>query len=71
MNILRDKWPRDRAAEQSDELAPFQLTELHSLPASQARLQDIGLAGVSQEVFGKARRGQEALWRSGVPVTAG
>jgi hypothetical protein len=29
-----------RAAEQRDELAPFQLIELHSMPASQAGLQD-------------------------------
>ncbi len=39
MNILHDKWPRDRrAAEQRDELAPFQLVDLHSVPVSQGRI---------------------------------
>jgi hypothetical protein len=37
------------SAEQRDELAPFQLIELHSFPASE--LQDIELAMVSQERY--------------------
>jgi hypothetical protein len=44
---------RRATAEQRDELAPFQLIELHSMPPSQAGLQDIKLAGVSQEVLGR------------------
>jgi hypothetical protein len=38
------------AAEQRDELATPQLIELHSIPASQAGLQDTELARISQEV---------------------
>jgi hypothetical protein len=38
------------AAEQCDELASFQLVELHSMPANQAGLQDIELATISQRV---------------------
>jgi hypothetical protein len=42
--------PRGRAAEQRDELAAFQLIELHSVPPpARARLQDNGLAKISQE----------------------
>jgi hypothetical protein len=38
MNTFHYKWPRRRrAAEQRDELAPFQLIELHSVP-SQGRI---------------------------------
>src|SRR5262249_9141240 len=47
--LLRPRRERPRggcAAEQRDELAAFQLSELHSIPASQDRLQDIELAGV-------------------------
>ena len=50
---VRRERPSRRAAEQRDELAPFQLVELHSMPASQAGLQDIELAGVSQELLGR------------------
>jgi hypothetical protein len=39
--------PSRGAAEQRDELAPFQLIELHSVPAS-AELHDIELAEISQ-----------------------
>jgi hypothetical protein len=50
MNILRDKWPSSRrAAEKRDELAPFQLIELHSVPcAAGAELEDTELAQISQ-----------------------
>jgi hypothetical protein len=34
----RRKRPRGGGAEQRDELAPFQLIELHSIPASQGRI---------------------------------
>jgi hypothetical protein len=34
----RRERPRRRATEQRDELAPFQLIELHSVPASQGRM---------------------------------
>jgi len=37
----------DQAAEQRNELAPFQLIELHSAPAS-AALHDSELGGISQ-----------------------
>jgi putative tryptophan/tyrosine transport system substrate-binding protein len=39
-NLLRArrKRPRRRTAEEHDELAPFQLIELHSIPASQGRI---------------------------------
>jgi len=34
----RRERPRRRAAESQDELAPFQLIELHSIPSSQTRI---------------------------------
>jgi hypothetical protein len=37
----RRERPRRRAAEQRDELAPFQLIELHRTPASQGRIADL------------------------------
>src|SRR5947208_9407330 len=46
----RRKWPRGGGAEQRDELAPFQLIELHSIPPARAGLQDIELAAISQRV---------------------
>src|SRR5262249_12177939 len=45
----RGERPRSRAAKQRDELAPLQVIELHSVPASQAGLQDIELARISQQ----------------------
>ena len=44
----RRERPGGRAAEQRDELAPFQMIELHSMPSSHAGLQDIELAMVGQ-----------------------
>jgi hypothetical protein len=53
------------AAEQCDELASFQLVELHSMPANQAGLQDIELATISQRVserlYKPVSRGRERL----------
>ncbi len=47
----RRKWQRRcRAAEKRDEVAALQLIELHSIPASQGRRQDIELAASSQRV---------------------
>jgi len=48
----RDGRPRGRpAAEQRDELASFQLIELHSVPcAARAELEDTELAQISQRV---------------------
>jgi len=37
LRLRRDR-PRGRAAEQRYEVAPFQLIELHSVPASQGRI---------------------------------
>jgi hypothetical protein len=50
VRIQRERPRRRRAAEQRDELATPQLIELHSIPASQAGLQDTELARISQEV---------------------
>ena len=46
------KRPRSRAAEQLDEVAPFQLIELHAIPHAEpgAALQDIELPAISQRV---------------------
>jgi hypothetical protein len=41
---------RQRAAEQRNELAPFQLIELHSVPRQPEPLQDIELQAISQRV---------------------
>jgi hypothetical protein len=46
----RERHRYRRTAEQRDELASFQLIELHSIPASQGCMQDIELARISQEV---------------------
>jgi len=46
----RERPRRRRAAEERDELAPFQLIELHSVPVRQGRIEDIELARISQEV---------------------
>ena len=46
--------PCRRAAKQRDELASSQLVELHSVPSSQAALQDIEWAGISHARIGAA-----------------
>jgi hypothetical protein len=47
----RRERPRSRhATEKGDDLAPFQLIELHFGPTSQAQSQHIELARISQEV---------------------
>jgi hypothetical protein len=50
LRACRERPRRSRAAEKRDELAPFQLIELHSIPASQGRRQDIQLVTSSQRV---------------------
>ena len=49
LRARRERPRRRRAAEQRDEIAAFQLVELHSISASQPRMQDIESAMVSQE----------------------
>jgi len=49
LRARRERPRRRRAAEQRDEIAAFQLVELHSISASQRRMQDIESAMVSQE----------------------
>ena len=56
----RHERPRGRAAEQRDELAPFYLIELHPVPASEAGLQDIESARISQGGFSQH-------WRTSQP----
>ena len=47
----KDEWPRRRAANQRDELAPFHLTEMHPIPSrAGSTSQDIGLQRISQRV---------------------
>src|SRR2546422_10606210 len=52
LRARRQRPRRRRSAEQRDELATFQLIELHSVPCQQARagLQDIEVARISQRV---------------------
>jgi hypothetical protein len=50
LRACRERPRRCRTADQRDELASFQLIELHSVPASQGRRQDIELATSSQRV---------------------
>jgi hypothetical protein len=52
MRARRER-PCHRAAEQRDELSPFQLKKLHSVPCSQRRMQDIKLAVIGQRVSGR------------------
>ena len=52
--VRRGKRPRRRAAERRDELAPFQLIELHSIPSSQSALADSVAVGHSNGPAGKA-----------------
>jgi hypothetical protein len=56
----RRERPRGRAAEQRNQLASFQLIELHSVPVSQGRIagyrigedESAGIAGILQPVSG-------------------
>src|SRR5262249_16426780 len=48
---LRERPRGRRAAEPRDELAAFQLPELHWCPPARAGLKDIELARISQEVM--------------------
>jgi hypothetical protein len=50
LRARRERPRRRRTAEERDEVAPFQLIELHSVPARQGGLQDIELGTISQEV---------------------
>jgi hypothetical protein len=53
---VRHKRPcHRRAAEQSDELAPFQLIELHPVPASQGRITGYRIASDQSAGSWKAR----------------
>src|SRR5262245_21440049 len=59
---LRRERPRGRRArEKGDELAALHLIELHSVPSSQAGLQDIELARISQEVMATPMVGQASI----------
>ena len=51
LRARRERPRRRRAAEQRDELAPFQLIELHRTSRAQAGQQDIEFARISQEVL--------------------
>src|SRR5215471_18711719 len=50
LRARRERPRRGRAAEQRHELAPFQLMEVHSIPASQVGWQDSEGAANSQRV---------------------
>jgi hypothetical protein len=50
LRARRERPRRSRAAEQPDEVAAFQLIELHFFPPAGAELQDIDLAASSQRV---------------------
>src|SRR5262245_34169380 len=65
---------RRRAAEERDELSPFYLIELHSVPPARAGLHDIELARISQVITERfttcwplarapIRRSGESVWR--------
>jgi hypothetical protein len=72
---VSEKSGRRRAAEKCDELASFQLIELHSIPPARAGLQDNELARISQEVterfsslFSRWRRRPKNTSRRSVPT---
>src|SRR5262249_40442554 len=56
----RHKRPRDRPAEQGDEIASFQLIESHPMPISRG-WQDIGVQGLSQRAWGASDQAPEAF----------
>src|SRR5262249_15597018 len=57
----RDEWPRRRPAEQRDELAAFQLVELHSVPAAKPDCSISNWQGMvnggANQFFGRTRVG--------------
>jgi len=58
----RDRPRRRSAAEPYNELAALHLIEFHSVTSSQAGLQNIGLAGVSQRVSGRLHNLPAVSW---------
>jgi hypothetical protein len=54
--VRRDRPCSRRAAEQHDEVAPFQLIELHPVPASQGRIAGYRIASDQSAGTRKARR---------------
>ena len=52
MRPRRERPRRRRATEQREELAAFQLIELHPVPASQGRITAIEWQAISQRVMG-------------------
>jgi hypothetical protein len=64
------KRPRSsRSAEKRDALAAFQLIEVHRVTASQvAKLQDIELARISQEVTATSKAPQGGRFIVGLPT---
>jgi hypothetical protein len=55
-SCVRRERPRRRAAEQRDELASFQLIELHPVPASQGRITGYRIASDQSAGSWEARR---------------
>jgi len=58
----RRERPCRRAAEQRDELAPFQLIKFHSIPASQGRIAGYSIASDQSAGSWEARR-DEPGWQ--------
>src|SRR5262249_26497200 len=64
LRASRERPRRSRAAEQRNELAPFYLIELHSVPASQGRITGYRIASDQSAGSWEARR--EAIARAKV-----